>query len=767
MIHKNTTLIRSVVLTATICGVGLLADANVSTAENLVDIVPDETVDSSVQLTPGFISGVVDLGGQNVRRVDLSAISTDYAAKIYPTSEGPYTLTVNVPEGSSLDYKVSGTVYMDNWNTRMFFKDKTVAVTEGQTSNLDFVVNSGYVSGEFVTDGCAIAKSEIWAVKNDAAGFTKATTKLGSETQFRFPAQPNQSVKVYGQVQLATGQTYSLEERVVNVPAGQDALVNWQFNCVAGQLSNIRHQVDYHMPIDYHYTHLYNQGSWSPYRTLKHEGTTLFDNLAPSTWRLYTYSYWNNNQNLVAKNFTNITTTAGNTTDVVFDQYPGFMRGKLNLTGTHTIADTSYAHVYAYGENAGYPSDQVYSRALANKTDGSFNLALPQGEYRSYVSAYAFYNPELGADYINSYMYMYDYSKRSKLTYIDAEQVIEGQDINYETGSAIIKFSRADGGVFTSPYLVAKNYTYDENNSLQSYAYTNSRGYSNTDKVTMVGFPGTYQVEAWAYVDGSLTTFGKVEIEIVPGVEKVIDIGGPQLSVSNPAAGTVFEESNVTVTGLATDESGVESITVNGVVVEFTSTNNPEDENEVTFTVAVELEEGENTISTVAKDISGNESSDNRTVSYVVPEDEVQTISGFLDIKPGSCKNPFNVTAKGVLPVVLLGSDNMDVSAIKTDSLLLNGVAPVRTVIDDAAALTEEGACETDFADGYNDLVMKFDRQAIVAAIGDVEDGEVVTLTLTGSSFGDEAIEADDIITIIDNTKGGTTTIPAKGKKKK
>jgi hypothetical protein len=186
--------------------------------------------------------------------------------------------------------------------------------------------------------------------------------------------QPNENVKVYGQVKLFTGQTVNLPEKYITVPAGQDAAVNWQLNCASGQLSSLRHEVYYHMPFDYNYTYLYNQGSWSPYRTERHAGDVLFENLAPSNWCLYTYSCWNNNQNLIGKDLTNITTTADQKTDVVFDHYPGFLRGTFSLKGTHTIADASYAHVYAYGENAAYPSHQLFSRALAAKADGAFCL---------------------------------------------------------------------------------------------------------------------------------------------------------------------------------------------------------------------------------------------------------------------------------------------------------------------------------------------------------------------------------------------------------
>jgi hypothetical protein len=44
--------------------------------------------------------------------------------------------------------------------------------------------------------------------------------------------------------------------------------------------------------------------------------------------------------------------------------------------------------------------------------------------------------------------------------------------------------------------------------------------------------------------------------------------------------------------------------------------------------------------------------------------------------------------------------------------------------------------CGCDITDGYDDLLLKFDRQAIVEAIGEVEDGECLVLELTGEEFG-------------------------------
>ena len=42
-----------------------------------------------------------------------------------------------------------------------------------------------------------------------------------------------------------------------------------------------------------------------------------------------------------------------------------------------------------------------------------------------------------------------------------------------------------------------------------------------------------------------------------------------------------------------------------------------------------------------------------------------------IDIKPGSCPNPLNVKAKGVLPATLLGTEDFDVTAIDPETICL------------------------------------------------------------------------------------------------
>jgi len=122
-----------------------------------------------------------------------------------------------------------------------------------------------------------------------------------------------------------------------------------------------------------------------------------------------------------------------------------------------------------------------------------------------------------------------------------------------------------------------------------------------------------------------------------------------------------------------------------------------------------------------------------------------------VDIKPQSCPNPFNVRSKGILPVAILGSADFDVSNIDPASISLAGVGPIRSNYEDVATPVSDGNecdCTTEGPDGYTDLTLKFKTQGIAEAIGEVNHGDVLPLTLTGLLQDGTSIEGTDCIVI-------------------
>ena len=140
-----------------------------------------------------------------------------------------------------------------------------------------------------------------------------------------------------------------------------------------------------------------------------------------------------------------------------------------------------------------------------------------------------------------------------------------------------------------------------------------------------------------------------------------------------------------------------------------------------------------------------------------------------LDIKPGSCRNPLNVHAKGNLPVAILGAGDLDVTTIDPASIRLAGVAPLRSDYEDVGTpfypYIGKEDCELDChemeGDGWMDLTFKFDTQEIAAALGDVPDGECVVVGMTGNfwpAYGEGRIEGEDVVVILD--RAATTRTP-------
>jgi hypothetical protein len=136
--------------------------------------------------------------------------------------------------------------------------------------------------------------------------------------------------------------------------------------------------------------------------------------------------------------------------------------------------------------------------------------------------------------------------------------------------------------------------------------------------------------------------------------------------------------------------------------------------------------------------------------SLALPTD---TLAVDFDIKPQSCPNPFNTRSQGVLPAAVLGTMDFDVSMVDPASLLLEGVAPLRWDLEDVSRPVDPREhvcdCSEDTGDGFMDLTLKFDRQALVAALGTVADRDTLVMTLTGMTMDTTDIKGQDCVVIL------------------
>ncbi len=123
-------------------------------------------------------------------------------------------------------------------------------------------------------------------------------------------------------------------------------------------------------------------------------------------------------------------------------------------------------------------------------------------------------------------------------------------------------------------------------------------------------------------------------------------------------------------------------------------------------------------------------------------EGTLSAIEVRVDIQPGSCLNPLNIKRQGVLHVAIIGTEELDVAEIDPSTVLLAGVSPLRDVIEDRIYCNGEH-------DGIPDLTLKFEAPEIVQALGDVQDGDLVTLQLTGQLYDGTEITGSDVVTVL------------------
>ena len=170
------------------------------------------------------------------------------------------------------------------------------------------------------------------------------------------------------------------------------------------------------------------------------------------------------------------------------------------------------------------------------------------------------------------------------------------------------------------------------------------------------------------------------------------------------------------------------------------------------------------------------------------PSNGITQISGFpapvpepiksinIDIKPRHCPNRFNMRSNGKLRVAILGTEYFDVRGIDVDSVRVNNlVAPFKPSEAKFKDVTCPSAlklpdCEVLDPDTYEDLVLKFNIQDIIATLGIVQDGDIIELTLTGNLLedaGGTAIEGKDCVLIEDKGDDNSSDDGSGHKKKK
>ena len=163
-----------------------------------------------VVLNPGYIEGAIQVGSETIYAARISADSTDgegFSAwnQIFPNAaSGSYSLTVNVPEGTSIDYKVSALIWLDGYRSLVSFRRQTVPVNEFSSQIADFILqNPGFIKGNINVTGGTLSSAYLYAFPSSSTSVTHYTTS--SDLTFPFPVEPGDNIYVYGYATLVSG----------------------------------------------------------------------------------------------------------------------------------------------------------------------------------------------------------------------------------------------------------------------------------------------------------------------------------------------------------------------------------------------------------------------------------------------------------------------------------------------------------------------------------------------------------------------------------
>jgi hypothetical protein len=602
----------------------------------------------TVILHPGYITGTISITGETVDygRVDAYSLPLLYDGHDYTAENGDYFVTV---EGD-YDYEVLAEARMDEntqdyySNTYVDLKRETTYVAIGNTVNLDISLDPGYIAPTVTVIGGEIERMYFYTYYSyDSADQEYYNSRKyingknvwdSSTSQWVFqyldgstiyPTMPQVSYDansdgdyndwglgdtyVFVRPQIWVNDIiYYLEDKYIDVLVGDTTYVNWEIDVTPGTISG---SVDVlgETVNNYYFRGSAEIGDTQLSIQEYYSGTQDYYEEVPATcWTIWPDMYFYDTTTLEYTMLSLVTiadeVTVGPGDDIINDFYtePGYIEGSINLFGANT--DLWQAYIYADNPDSAYYPYNAYTRTQTN----DYQLILHEGDWHvgyPYMYLYFDYPSDPEPD-LYSYIRTMDYGIHYSDTPISVAsgQTVTDVDFSYGTATITLNYIVEGGGELRDPSLNGYQYEGTWPDTFYSYSY----GYGSHDlttlgECTITVLAGTHDIDAYAYVEDSKTKFGELTITVEPGDVITQDIGAPSVDVEQPGGYDHICGSSVLVEGTATDDNEIVSITVNGVEVDFESTNNPDDPNEVSFSTTVEgLDYGENTITVVVTD---------------------------------------------------------------------------------------------------------------------------------------------------------------------
>ncbi len=313
-----------------------------------------------VVLNPGYIEGAIQVGSETIDSAYIYVNSTGgegFSASTYSrpnASSGSYSLTVNVPAGTSIDYNVYAYAYLEGYRDLVYFRAQTVTVNEFSTPIADFIVqNPGFIKGNINVTGGTLSSARLYAFPSSSTTVIRYShTSDSASGDLTFPVEPGDYIYVYGWAYLVGGARVWLPGKYVNVAPGQTVTVDYSITVETGSIAgNIAFNGTGNL--DNHRLDVY----WPTYRleTLPANGPYSLTDLIVGNYYMRAYSYFNNGDDIFTYPESSFsptkypTVSAGTTTTVDISANAAFINGNVSITGPVTLADATSATIGAPG----------------------------------------------------------------------------------------------------------------------------------------------------------------------------------------------------------------------------------------------------------------------------------------------------------------------------------------------------------------------------------------------------------------------------------
>ena len=642
-----------------------------------------------VELNPGYIDGTVAIEGVDLSYAGINGNSGTYnantSASASPGSSSiNYNMTVNVPTGTTPTWSVTANTRSDSNHDYVYFNSQSVSVSAGSTSTSNFILsNPGFVKGNFSVTGGTLSSASI-NVYPASGNLPRSYTSTSSSRAGNYNVHvfPGSNLRVNATLRLTDGRTVNLPQRRVNVDAGETVTLDYSYDVPQVDEGSLTVNVASNGSKSPNQQRISISGPPSKNKTLNGNGSYTFSGLPVGSYHVNNYLYFNNYKDYFRVPRGTYSpysanqrwqVNAGEETEVSVSYDQSFINGNLEVTGSALLSELSSAQINVNGVyDSSHPTRGLTyaGNGRTRTSNGPYQLILSEGDWDiSYIYLYFYNNSSNPDENLSSQVYYYPPSQSRRVSTSPSQPGTK--DFTLPTGEVTVTFRIAGntGATMSNPRLSRTCSKKDENgNTIYSYSiYANNSSQQNVEvgKVRFYGLEGTCKLLAQATVGGGTTTFGEVEFEVIPGTSQVIDIGGPTLAVSSPSVDYITSNSSISVSGTATDDVGVESVTVNGSTTTLSSTNNSSDPNEVSFSSTVSLDRGPNTIKTVATDSSGKIGEDTRTVYR---DEGVPTLS----FTPA---DKTTVASGGAVTIVTLSGTANDDAGIKSVTVQDNTVS--------------------------------------------------------------------------------------------